>query len=288
MTSNTHANKQQAHQFHAPLEVADVSRMQSLLVLPCSSSSSSASAQAPYARSLSCSAAGQSHHANRLAPIEMMAPSIHMVLNSGTPVIPKHSSVGGASGQGSSSAGQAPASGMMPYFFEGKSLPPLWAIPVGYGVCALWFSTCTLMAPGYLHVCGHTLCPLWAAVVLCHAAAFLVVWGDTAWACLGLLVLAAFPSVVLAFNSWVTALYLLLLAAFAGGYFWRTLHGTTFIVVCVCWFALLSVFMLRCFVQEHVLVQMGLMGFLSLAIAVIASFCSMRKLTLRVSVSQGS
>lgn len=217
----------------------------------------------------------------------MMAPSIHMVLKAGAPVIPKHSSITGSSN--SNGMGTPASSSIMSMPMQDtRILPPLWVIPAGYILCAMWFSTCTLMAPGYLHVCGHTLCPLWAAVLLCHAAVFLVVWGDTAWACFGLLVLAVFPSVVVVFNSWAVALYLVLAAAFASGYFWRTLHGATFIVVCVCWFALLSIFMLRCFVQEHMLVQMGLMGFFALAVAVIASLSSTRKLTLRVSVSHGA
>lgn len=266
--------------FHAPLEVADVHRVQSLLVLPCSSSPFTAASNA---------SVQPAHNGNRLAPIEMMTPSIHMVLKSGTPVIPKHSSAS-ANSNGLGAAHGLPASttgGSLPHL-DGKIVPPLWVIPMGYIVCAMWFSTCTLMAPGYLHVCGHTLCPLWAAVLLCHAAVFYVVWRDAVWACFGLLVLAIFPGVVVVFNSWIVSVYLIVFAAFASGHFWQTLHGATFIAVCVCWFALLSVFVLKTFIQEHALVQMGLMGLFALAIAVIASLFGMRKFALQVSVSRGS
>lgn len=268
--------------FHAPIELADVHRVQSLLVLPAPASSYPRNnACAPVFTNSSSLSSSHNHqqHGSRLAPIEMMAPSIHMVLKAGPPVIPKHS----PHHLVASSAAATPS--MTGALIDGPTLvPPLWVIPVGYILSAIWFSTCTLMAPGYLHVCGHTLCPLWGVVLLCHAAMFYVVFGDTTWACFGLLVLALFPSVVVASNSWVVSLYILVFAAFASGHFWKTLHGLAFIAVCVCWFALLSVFVLRAFVQEHMLVQMGLMGLFALAIAVIVSLFGMRKLSLRVSV----
>ena len=286
----TNNNSSQQTGFHAPLEVADVHRVQSLLVLPTSCSSharSSGTSMFSHAQT----AAPQTQCPSRLAPIEMMTPSIHMVLKAGPPIIPKHSGGHGSVGMndnglqllGSSSG--AVGGRIMDC---SRTMPPLWVIPVGYVLSAMWFSTCTLMAPGYLHVCGHTLCPAWTAVVLCHAMAFLVVWGDSTWACFGLLVALLFPCVVVMASTAVVTMYLLVFAGFASGYFWKTLHGAPFLAVCVCWFALLSGLILSLCVREHAMVQVGVIGLFALAVAAITSMYSLRKFTLLVTVSHGS
>lgn len=279
---------------HAPIEMADSHRAQSLQVPPMAANSSAAaharSSVSSFFSPLQAASQQPSQCASRLAPIEMMAPSIHMVFKAGVAAVMMPTTASSSKHSGGQPHHCQPSQKALPATLDLPRAipPPLWFIPVGYVLCAAWFSTCTLMAPGYLHVCGHTLCPAWTCVLLCHSAAFLLVWGDSAWACYGLLVACLFPCVVVLSSAAVVALYLLVFAAFASGCFWRTLHGPAFLAACVCWFALLSGFILSLCVREHVTVQLGVMGLFALTVACIASACSLRKFSLLATVSHGA
>ena len=250
--------------YNPPLEVQDMQRVQSLFVMPTRGQPPSQPASNH-----------TTHHTARLAPIEMMAPSLHLNPKASPPVIP--------AGGGVCGGGSRPSPAAL-FDYQSVLVAYLWVVPVGYILCGLWTCTCTLMAPGYIHVCGHLLCPIWTLVLGLHAAAFLALDGPV-WAWGGVLVATLFPFVVQLSHARFTSFYFLVFAAFASGRFWQTLHGVAFLAVGVCWFGLLSACVLSAIIEDHHRIQLGIVGFFAIAAASISSGCSLHKLTLRVSAS---
>jgi hypothetical protein len=244
---------------HPAIELRDVQRAQSLFVMP-------TRGHAP--------AVAQSAGA-RLAPIEMLASSLHLNPKAPPPVIP---SIGNATRP------LLPLLAPLDHHHSAALLAHLWAVPAGYALCGLWTCTCSLMAPGYIHVCGHLLCPVLTLVLALHAAAFLALDGPV-WAWGGVLVATLFPFVVQLSHAGSTFAYFLVFAAFASGRFWQNLHGAAFLAVGMCWFGLLSACVLSSFMEDHHRVQLGVVGFFAVAAAFVSSWFTLHKLALRVSAS---
>lgn len=250
------------------LELADVLRVQSLFIVPSSSSRQAASQPS----------ASSSTLMHRLAPIEMAAQSIHLappvqsrgssssssLLNLPPPPSQNRLSAAADLERQQKQPGDTvcqcpprfcvsdPASATGPIILpptKQLTLRPACLVPVGYACCGLALCLCHVLAPGYVQQCGILLAPPWTLILALHAVA----QNDTAWFWLGLLTTLLLPSaIILAHHDLLFAgFYLVVFAGFASGRFWQTLQGPTFLLVSLCWFGLASSLALGIAMQDH-------------------------------------
>ena len=220
------------------IEVHDLARLHPLLVVP------SASRRPPVTP-----AELAVFHA-RLAPIEMAAPSLHLL-----------------HGEPSSSARPPLAAKADPD--PPLAAPPLlaaYAVPGLYAACGLLLGLCNLLVPDGVGACVLVLCPAWTLALALHALAD----PDPAWRWLGLLSAQLLPFVVLLRDPLFVGFYLAVFAAFASGRFWAALHGPPFVLVCACWFGLLSACALSV-LAPHPRAQLSVAVFFALAAAIVSS-----------------
>ena len=241
-----------------PIEIQDVTRVLSQLVMP--------SPRRP-------NAAGAT--LKHLAPIEMAAQSIHMHQ-------PYHSlqAPGPPSGKDKSSVAVSIAPVLDPAPSSGQSKPAFlvhgWGIPLGYTLCGLCMGLCNLVAPGFTPECAHLLCPLWTLALGLHAAAE----HDPVWAWCGLLCVLLLPFVILVRDFLFAAFYLLVFTGFTSGRFWQFFQGPTFILLSICWVGLCVCCGLS-LGAEHPCAQISVAGFFSLTAGIISS-SRLSKLTFRI------
>jgi hypothetical protein len=272
-----------------PIELQDVTRVLSQLVMP-------SPRRAPNA------SPGPNHSMKHLAPIEMAAHSIHMHQPyhnlvpppSTGPAVGMHvfnhnnnssSSVSiSVSSAGSDnifpslqqqSASQGPPASFGLYSsscatsrstisFSGQIQG--WLIPVGYMICGLGMGLCNLIAPVHIPACAHLLCPLWTLSLGLHAATETdPMWSWTAFMCIFLL-----PFVILVRDFLFVAFYLLVFTAFTSGRFWQTFQGPMFILLCLCCGGLVVCCILS-LTSDHPAYQISVAGFFSLTASIISS-----------------
>lgn len=197
---------------------------------------------------------------SRLAPIEMATASIHL---------------------------------QTPLPLRGKPLPPLpepdpppvppgrqhavpgWLLPVCYVSCGLALSLCNVLVPEGVVNCAHILTPLWTLALGLHALAY----GEPSWMWLGGLVTLLLPFVLLLRDLLFAGFYLLAFTVFGSGRFWQNLHGSAFVLVCVCWFGVGTSLAFAC-VSEYPRAQICVAVFFALALATVVSWTRFSKLRL--------
>jgi hypothetical protein len=230
------------------IEVHDMARMHSLLVVPSPRRPPSAKEMAAFV--------------SRLAPIEMAAPSISQV--AGSPMIAQ-------------AVGRLPA---VPEACSNQQAVTVqgWAIPLTYVSCGLVLCLCNILVPDGIVACAHILCPVWTLALAMHA---LILASDPIWLWLAALVALLLPFVLLVRDLLFVCFYLLVFAGFASGDFWHALQGPPFILLCVCWFGLAT----GCFLSvlaEHPRAQLSVAAFFALSVAIVSSAARFRKAILRV------
>ena len=251
------------------LEVADVLRVQSLFVLPSSSSRAVQSRVFP--------AGQQAKNAGRLAPIEMAAPSIHMISpSSSAPMSLSHSQ--------SPLPAPPPAAGKpaqeerdcwtmlchptpsmeqeYPREQKPRHLSPGVLVPLGYITCGVCLLLCHLMAPGYPSHCVIMLSPIWTLTLALHTIGMM---NDQVWMWLGLLTILALPFTILLSDRLFWTFYLFIFTVFCSGRFWQALQGPFFLLVGLCWFGLASSLALGFVLRDHPVAYQGLACFFALA-----------------------
>lgn len=200
----------------------------------------------------------------RLAPIEMSAPSLHLVSQAA---------------QAWAGAGKSPGSAdpVAKDGGVGRELPG-YLVPVCYAGCGLALGLCNVLVPDGLVACAHVLCPVWTLGLGLHAA----VEPDAAWFWLGFLAILLLPVTLLLHDALFLGLYLFVFAVFASGRFWQLLRGPAFALVCACWFGLATACASGLFVQ-HPRAQLAVATCFALAAGVVSS--AVRFGRLRVTVS---
>lgn len=201
----------------------------------------------------------------RLAPIEMHAPTLHLM-----PGFQKPSE----KQLGHQHPDPAPITAPR------KSLSfeiPGWFLPVVYAGCGIALALCTLLLPHFVAPCAHILGPAWTAGVALHALAD----GDPAWAWLGILTALLLPFVLLVGHPVFLCFYLLVFSAFVSGRFWRSLQGPAFILVCVCLFGLVTACVLG-LLADHPHAQLSVATGFSLGAAIVSSAARFGRLRLTV------
>ena len=229
------------------IEVHDMARLRPLLVVP------SASRRPITAAELAVFNA-------RLAPIEMAAPSLHLMQASTSECKPPL---------------QARAESVVPPPRELQL--PLHALPALYAGCGLALCLCNLLVPDGVATCVQLLCPVWTVALALHALAD----PDPAWRCLGGLAALLLPFVLLVRDPLFVCFYLVVFAAFASGRIWVALHGPAFVLGCACWFGLVSACILSV-LANHPRAQLSVAAFFALAAAILSSWARFGKLRLTV------
>lgn len=205
----------------------------------------------------------------RLAPIEMNAPTVHLV-----PGMQKHSPAFGPSSRMSDPS----PSGVDPVPTRREAIElPQWVLPSVYAGCGLVLSVCTLLVPGAFVPCMHALAPIWTGALLLHALAD----GDVAWLWLGCLTAALLPLVLLIAEPLFGCFYLIVFGAFASGRFWRSLHGPALILVAVCLFGLVVSCVLSV-LADHSQAHLSVAVLFALGAAIASSMARFGKLRLSV------
>ena len=234
------------------LEVQDLSRVHTLLVVP-------SPRRAPTVREMTA-------FVSRLAPIEMAAASISSCSSH------QHSQAKPAEPL---QTDQSMANSSKPFAVRG------WIIPLVYVNCGLVLCLCNVLVPDGITACAHVLGPPWTLALALQAVAR---HGDDEGGCLlwlGALVGTLLPFVLLVRDPLFLCFYLLAFAAFSGGRFWRALQGPPFVLVCVCWFGLITGCVLSVLAQ-HPRAQLAIAAFFALALAITSSGARFGRLVLVV------
>jgi hypothetical protein len=230
------------------IEVHDMARLRPLLVMPSASRRPITPAELAVFNA-------------RLAPIEMAAPSLHLMPRECALLL-------------SPTAKQSPPlSSLEPPAGE----LPQYALPGVYGACGLALCLSNLLVPDGVAACVQLLGPVWTLALALQALAD----PDPAWRWLGGLAGLLLPFVVLLRDPLFVCFYLGVFAAFASGRFWDALHGPAFVLVCACWFGLLSACALSV-LANHPRAQLAVATFFALAAAIVSSGARFGKLRLSV------
>lgn len=205
----------------------------------------------------------------RLAPIEMNAPSVHLVagLQKQPLAIP---------GPPVPGKGEPIEPAPKPLSID----VPRFALPLGYGMCGLILALCTLLSPDSVVACTQVLCPLWTLVLALHALAD----GEIIHIWLGCLTAALLPVILLVRDPLFVCFYLLVFGGFASGRFWRSLHGFAFVGLCISLFGLVTACVLSV-LADHPRAQLSVAAVFALGVAVVSS--ATRFKSLRLTVASG-
>ena len=228
------------------IEVQDMARVYSLLVVPSPRRPPSTKEMAAFV--------------SRLAPIEMAAPSI-----------------GQSPAAVSSTSYRLPSVPEAPVNQQAITVQG-WCVPLTYAGCGLLLCLCNILVPDGIVACVHVLCPVWTLALAMHA---LILASDRVWLWLAALAALLLPFVLLVRDLLFVCFYLLVFAGFASGDFWHSLHGPAFIAICVCWFGLLTACVLSV-LAEHPRAQLSVATFFALCVAIVSSAARFRKAVLRV------
>lgn len=201
----------------------------------------------------------------RLAPIEMAAPSLHLLP-------PASGKVGGCK-----SGPQANPSPDTPAPDSVRKSPP-YLISACYIGVGLVLCLCNVLVPDGLVTCMHLLCPVWTLGLAFQSLAE----PDRAWAWLGWLTILLLPIVLLLHDVLFLGFYLAVFTVFASGRFWQILHGPAFVLVCVCWFGLAAACASGAFVQ-HPRAQLCVAISFALAAAIVSSAVRFGRVNLELS-----
>jgi hypothetical protein len=217
------------------MEVPDVFRMQSLMVLPSMRTPLAVPTMPPQ---------------HRLAPIEMATHSIHISNGHHPQQNPmSHPQPQPSSSTSASNFSSACWSALDPHNCTTSSHPSTPGpagvvvldfsarfIPLAYVACLLYLSVSSVLTPGYMRTSIHILSPSWILLVALHA----ISQNDPVARWTGALVVLLLPFVLLIHNTLFIVFYTLVFAAFASTRFWVSLHGVFFILVSLCWFCILT------------------------------------------------
>jgi len=240
------------------MEVLDVFRIQSLMVLP--------SMRTPLAVPITPS--------HRLAPIEMATHSIHLAPQASPP-----SSVwlGSQHQHNNTASASLPPPATTTTQQQGPVILDFSArfIPLSYVACLLYLSLSSVLTPGYMRTSIHVLSPSWTLLVALHAIA----QNDPIARWTGALTILLLPFVLLVHNTLFVVFYTLVFAAFASGRFWLTLRGPSFVLVSLCWFCILTTGALSfsTITGDHTRAFLSAAAFFSLVVAIFTSTCTIPK-----------